>query len=135
LKTPLVFVTHDQAEALSMADRIVVLSEGRVLQTGTPEQIYRYPNSPEVARQLGQPAINLFHVVRDNGQLLAENIPIAPSLPDDPSRLLLGVRPEDIAPTGGASEAIVKVVEDMGPTFVVLAEWLGQDVRLVTHKT
>src|SRR3954467_3442407 len=59
LKTPMIFVTHDKAEAMSMADRIVVLSEGRILQTGTPEQIYRQPVSPEVAKQLGQPAINL----------------------------------------------------------------------------
>ena len=53
LRTPMIFVTHDQVEALSMADRIVVLSEGRVLQTGTPEEIYRRPVSPAVARQLG----------------------------------------------------------------------------------
>src|SRR5450432_2881342 len=59
LKTPMVFVTHDQAEALSMGDRIVVLSKGRVLQTGTPENIYLSPASPEVARQVGQPRINL----------------------------------------------------------------------------
>ena len=58
LKTPMIFVTHDQAEAMSMADRIVVLGGGQVLQTGTPEEIYRRPVSPEVARQLGQPAIN-----------------------------------------------------------------------------
>ena len=59
LKTPMVFVTHDQAEALSMADRIVVLSEGRILQTGAPREIYERPASPVVALQLGQPAINL----------------------------------------------------------------------------
>src|SRR6185369_14150650 len=45
LKTPMVYVTHDQAEALSMGDRIVVLSGGRVLQSGTPEEIYRHPVS------------------------------------------------------------------------------------------
>ena len=59
LKTPMIFVTHDQAEAMSMADRIVVLSQGRILQVGTPEEIYRKPVSSEVAQQLGQPAINL----------------------------------------------------------------------------
>ena len=68
LKTPMVFVTHDQAEALSMADRIVVLSEGRILQTGAPREIYERPASPVVALQLGQPAINLVPVRREGGQ-------------------------------------------------------------------
>ena len=67
LKTPMIFVTHDQAEALSMADRIVVLSEGEILQTGTPRDIYERPRSALVARQLGQPAINLLPVERAGG--------------------------------------------------------------------
>src|SRR5207247_1867148 len=103
LKTPMIFVTHDQTEALSMAHRIVVLSEGAVLQTGTPREIYRNPLSPAVAKQLGQPAINLF-----------ENLE---------THFAIGVRPEDISPTGGDVEAVIKVVEDMGPTFVLLVEW------------
>jgi len=115
LKTPMIFVTHDQTEALSMAHRIVVLSEGRVLQTGTPQEIYRNPSTPEVARQLGQPTINLFQNLEPGA--------------------IVGVRPEDISPTGGDIEAIVKVVEDMGPTFVLLVEWMGQDVRIMTAKS
>jgi multiple sugar transport system ATP-binding protein len=134
LKTPMVFVTHDQAEALSMADRIVVLSGGRVLQTGTPEEIYRQPVSPEVARQLGQPAINVLRVHRRNGELFASEHAIAPAAANDTDDLLIGVRPEDIASSGGAGPATVKVVEDMGPTFTVLVEWLGQEVRLIADK-
>ncbi len=57
LKTPMIFVTHDQIEAMSMGDRIAVLSEGRILQVGRPEEVYRNPVSPVVARQLGQPPI------------------------------------------------------------------------------
>ncbi len=71
LKTPMIFVTHDQVEALSMADRIVVLSAGRILQTGTPREIYERPRSPVVARQLGQPAINLLPVRRGGGQWIS----------------------------------------------------------------
>src|SRR4030095_15283730 len=59
LETPVLWVTHDQAEALSMADRVVVLAKGRVLQTATPEQIYLRPSSSEVARLLGSPALNV----------------------------------------------------------------------------
>jgi multiple sugar transport system ATP-binding protein len=115
LKTPMILVTHDQAEALSMAHRIVVLSEGRVLQTGSPQEIYEKPSSPTVARQLGQPSINIFEQLEPGA--------------------VIGVRPEDVATTGGDREAVVKVVEDMGPTFVLLVEWMGQDVRIVVGKS
>ena len=70
LGTPMIFVTHDQAEALSMGDRIVVLSGGRVLQTGTPEEIYRRPVSPTVARQVGQPRINVISVTERDGMYM-----------------------------------------------------------------
>ena len=64
LKTPMVFVTHDQAEALSMADRIVVLSEGRSCKPGRRVKSTSGRASPVVALQLGQPAINLLPVKR-----------------------------------------------------------------------
>jgi len=122
LKTPMVFVTHDQAEALSTADRIVVLSQGRVLQTGTPEEVYRRPASPVVARQLGQPAINLLKAAREWAPAgVAEGT-------------LVGIRPEDIAPEGGPLEGTVRVVEDMGPTKTLLVEWAGAEVHIVAPK-
>ncbi len=113
LRIPMIYVTHDQTEALSMADRIVVLREGRVLQTGSPEDIYRRPVSPEVARQLGMPPINL--------------IPGAGSG-------MTGVRPEDLRPDGGDSEAVVTVVEPQGPVRVVAAEWNGRIVHLLIDR-
>jgi len=64
LQVPVVWVTHDQAEALSMGERVVVLAAGRVLQVGTPREVYLSPASPAVARQLGQPPINLLAVER-----------------------------------------------------------------------
>jgi multiple sugar transport system ATP-binding protein len=142
LKTPMVFVTHDQAEALSMADRIVVLSEGRVLQTGTPRQIYERPVSPVVALQLGQPAINLLPVRRVDGSwVTADGTFLMPAEPAGPAQRLLGIRPEDIAPerdgaaagldTGRASEAVVKIVEYIGPTTTLLCEWAGAHVHIV----
>lgn len=137
LKTPLVFVTHDQAEALSMADRIVVLSEGRILQTGTPREIYERPVSPVVALQLGQPAINLLRVERVNGNWLAsDGTPLMPAEPTGPRFRLLGIRPEDIAPESNdqapdAHSARVKVVEYIGPTTTLLCDWAGAHVHIV----
>jgi multiple sugar transport system ATP-binding protein len=142
LKTPMVFVTHDQAEALSMADRIVVLSEGRVLQTGTPREIYERPVSPVVALQLGQPAINLLRVRRVDGTWLAEDgTPLMPADPAGPSERLLGIRPEHLAladperesePAGfGQRLARVIVVEYIGPTTTLLCEWAGAHIHIV----
>jgi multiple sugar transport system ATP-binding protein len=120
LKTPMIFVTHDQAEAMSMGDRIIVLSHGRILQTGTPQEIYQHPVSPEVARQLGQPAINLVPAER---------------LGFDEPGATAGVRPESIQLTGGTTEAPLKVVENLGPSLVLLVDWLGQEMRIVTDKS
>jgi sulfate transport system ATP-binding protein len=62
-----VFVTHDQEEALELADRIVVMSQGRIEQTGTPEEVYHQPANPFVMRFLGQ--VNLFHGRFEDGQI------------------------------------------------------------------
>jgi multiple sugar transport system ATP-binding protein len=134
LETPMVFVTHDQAEALSMADRIVVLSEGRILQTGAPREIYERPVSPVVALQLGQPAINLLRVRRERGQWLgSDGKPLAPANEAGPAERLLGIRPEHITLDGGdaASEGVVRVVEYIGPTTTLLIDWAGDHVHVV----
>jgi multiple sugar transport system ATP-binding protein len=123
LQTPMVFVTHDQAEALSMGDRIVVLDQGRVLQTGTPREVYRAPVSPTVARQLGQPAINLFEARRvDGAWVVAGGWRLAPAKPGKADRATVGVRPEDIDLEGGTVAATVRVVERLGPAVQLLCE-------------
>jgi multiple sugar transport system ATP-binding protein len=134
LKTPMVFVTHDQAEALSMADRIVVLSEGRILQTGTPREIYERPVSPVVALQLGQPAINLLQVRRADGfWTAADGTRLMRAEPAGAPQKLLGIRPEDISPQGGdgGHQATVKIVEYIGPTTTLLVDWAGAHVHIV----
>ncbi len=134
LKTPMLYVTHDQAEALSMADRIVVLSEGRVLQTGTPHEIYRKPASPAVAEQLGQPTINLIQAYLSGGHwVTSDGTPIAPAPPSAPEQVLLGIRPEDISIEGGVQGAVVRMVEYMGPTTTLLVRWGGCDLHIVTR--
>ncbi len=64
LGTPMIFVTHDQVEALSMAKRLVILANGRILQSGDPETIYCRPDSEGVARLLGYPPTNITQVER-----------------------------------------------------------------------
>jgi multiple sugar transport system ATP-binding protein len=136
LRRPMIFVTHDQAEALSMADRLAVLAEGRILQVGTPEDLYRRPASPQVARQLGQPAVNLIEVERSGGSWLsADGTALLPAegaaaAPDGAERMILGVRPEDIALRGGSSAGRARVVEQRGATKVVLVRWAGAELHV-----
>ena len=94
------FVTHDQVEALTMADRIAVLEHGRIVQLGSPHDIYDRPATIFVAKLVGTPRINLLDARREDGLLNVVDSPI--SLPVDsydgeiPSVCKLGVRPEDI---------------------------------------
>jgi multiple sugar transport system ATP-binding protein len=135
LAIPMVYVTHDQAEALSMADRIAVLSEGTMLQVGTPESVYRNPSSPQVARQLGQPAINVFEVCSRGGQWWVEGGgSIGSTRAAEGTVSTIGIRPEDIAPHGGSGGGIVRAVEDAGSTWVLRVDWLGQSVHITADK-
>ena len=135
LAIPMVYVTHDQAEALSMADRIAVLSDGKILQVGTPEEVYNRPQSPQVARQLGQPAVNVFRVCARSGHWHVGNKGVlAESRAEEGVPASAGVRPEHIEPRGGGEDAMVRIVEDAGPTWVLRVDWLGQEVRLIAGK-
>jgi len=94
------FVTHDQIEALTMADRIAVLNEGRIIQSGTPEDIYDRPASTFVAQLVGSPRINLNNARREDGTVSINDsdvhLPAPPKLPWALYRLhvyqLLGLR-------------------------------------------
>ncbi|HEY1176914.1 MAG TPA: ABC transporter ATP-binding protein, partial [Phytomonospora sp.] len=95
-----ILVTHDQEEALSLADRVVVMNDGVVCQVGTPDEIYDDPRSLFVARFVGEPAMNLLPGVADGegGVRLSDTITVAGGARAESGReVLLGVRPEDLA--------------------------------------
>ena len=96
------FVTHDQVEALTMADRIGVLLEGKLVQIGDPNEIYDRPASVSVAQLVGSPRINLLPAERENGTAHLKNSSLKVSLDgeggDLPQSFTLGVRPEDVSP-------------------------------------
>jgi multiple sugar transport system ATP-binding protein len=118
-----IFVTHDQIEALTMADRIGVLNQGRIIQIGTPKDIYDRPATTFVAQLVGTPRINLLHSHRENGTLQVNHcdmhvpVPAGLSLPDE---ILLGIRPEDIIPDPeGSYEGSIILKEPLGVETIV----------------
>jgi multiple sugar transport system ATP-binding protein len=117
------FVTHDQIEALTMADRIAVLNHGRIIQIGTPEDIYDRPATTFVAQLVGTPRINLVKTRREDGTLLIEKSDLQLPVPPDceiPEEVLLGIRPEDVSiEPEGKFTGQVALVEPLGVETVV----------------
>ena len=136
LAIPMIYVTHDQTEALSMGDRVAVLAEGRILQQGTPAEIYRQPVSPIVAKQVGQPAINIIEVRRQGADWVGSTGDPLMSASGDGGmdEMLLGIRPEDIAPEGGVVAGVVRVVEDAGAVWILLVDWAGVAIHIIAPK-
>ncbi|AXC49678.1 sn-glycerol-3-phosphate ABC transporter ATP-binding protein UgpC [Paracoccus suum] len=117
LRTTALYVTHDQIEAMTLADRLVVLNAGAVEQIGTPLEVYRRPASVFVAGFIGAPPMNL--------------IPTAAlpqmGLPD----AILGVRPEDLVPAaGGPIELTITAIEELGPQRLVHGTVAGEPLAV-----
>ncbi|MBS7807907.1 sn-glycerol-3-phosphate ABC transporter ATP-binding protein UgpC [Variovorax sp. PCZ-1] len=96
LKTTTIYVTHDQIEAMTLADRVVVMSKAEVQQIGTPEQIYGDPANLFVASFIGNPSMNLINGKLDNGAFVAEGIRIEGMGQGSHEKVVLGVRAEDL---------------------------------------
>jgi multiple sugar transport system ATP-binding protein len=120
------YVTNDQIEAMSMADRIAVLREGRIQQVGTPEEIYGRPVNQFVATFIGAPRMNLLRCRADGGALIGDDgwsLPVPRRAQVNGRPLLLGIRPEDlgIGAAEGAPglEGRVYAVEPLGDRSLV----------------
>lgn len=127
-------VTHDQVEAMTLADIMVVMQAGRVEQVGAPRTVYDRPETRFVAGFLGSPPMNLMPGrVAGGGRAVALEggplVPLAGSLPEG-LEVALGIRPEHVLPEGPYA-GIVEMVEDLGSGRVVHARM--QDVPVVLH--
>ncbi|HEV7664527.1 MAG TPA: ABC transporter ATP-binding protein, partial [Chloroflexota bacterium] len=137
LATTTVFVTHDQAEAMTMADRIAVMNFGALQQVGTPDDVYDRPANLFVAQFMGSPPMNTLAVQRDGADLVAEGgwrFRLPPGITPTDDELTVGVRPEDLAlhlePTDGGQPATVFVSEPLGNEVIVNVT-VGQDLLKV----
>ena len=138
LKTTSVYVTHDQIEALTMADRIVVMNAGRVEQVGTPLELYDTPANLFVADFIGSPSMNFIRGIltrTDSGVVVEAEDGTRLAAPEQfagraGQKVVYGVRPEHfvLAPDGAGSEAIVEVIEPTGANIEVFAALAGERV-------
>ncbi|AHM05742.1 Glycerol-3-phosphate ABC transporter, ATP-binding protein UgpC [Roseibacterium elongatum DSM 19469] len=116
-----VFVTHDQVEAMSLADRIVIMSEGKVEQIGTPMELYRSPASRFVAEFIGAPPMNVFPLGSQAGLALSH---LAAGHP--PAAAMIGVRPEALRLSHDGPEGVVMLIEALGAENLIHLR-LGED--------
>ncbi len=142
----MIYVTHDQIEAMTLADRIVVMHGGRIQQQGTPSDLFRRPANKFVAGFLGAPAMNFLDVrlVDDGGLAMAQGEGLALHLPPAlaarararaASQVILGIRPSDLvfapdAPSGTALDLRVIVSEYVGAQSVLICQAGGARVTV-----
>jgi ABC-type sugar transport system ATPase subunit len=151
----MVYVTHDQVEAMTLGDRIVVMNQGKVQQIGTPLEVYDHPVNLFVAGFIGAPEMNLIEgvITQQNGHcifksdglelLLSANIKIKPK---DSDRIVLGIRPEhfEIMPAlalheSGQKHNVFKtkitMIEQMGANTLLVSELSGnQKIRILSER-
>jgi multiple sugar transport system ATP-binding protein len=144
VRTTVIYVTHDQIEAMTLADRIVVMRSGRVEQVGTPDAIYREPASTFVASFIGAPSMNLAPArIEERGGALLLRLTEAIALPVPPERaarcaaengrdVIVGIRPESFAWAAqdepAAIEIVASVVEPLGSDTLVFFELGGHEM-------
>jgi multiple sugar transport system ATP-binding protein len=144
VQSTVIYVTHDQVEAMTLADRIVIMRDGHIEQVGTPDEVFRRPATRFVAGFIGSPPMNLHEARVDDGQLVfasGEKLPLPRQFMANAAtgdKVVFGLRPDDIYPTGhgissgGASDVHqidlpITVTEPLGNETLVFVEFDGTD--------
>jgi ABC-type sugar transport system ATPase subunit len=135
----MVHVTHDQTEALTMADRVAMLHHGRVEQVGSPKELYESPATVHVARFVGQPKINMIEATLENGRMMPLGIGVEELDAGIADRIRtlgkvrLGIRPEaiEISPNGVLSGEVT-ACEYMGDHFVIELKYRDLSLTVTT---
>jgi len=127
-----VLVTHDQSEALAMADRVAVFKEGVLLQYARSEELYERPADTFVAQFVGHPPMNVMPGRVEDGTFVGDGFgsPVPPGCPA--GAVSVGIRPED-AQVGGELEARVLVIEPLGREFLVTCQLGGETVQVLSR--
>ena len=145
INTTFIYVTHDQTEAMTLGDRIVIMKDGFIQQIGTPQEVFNHPYNLFVATFIGTPQMNLFEnaeLVKENGKYAVKLEGLTVELSEAkqaaltknnvvPQPVVLGVRPEHIELSKTGIDAKVDVSEMMGSSVHLHVTAMGRDVVLV----
>ncbi len=146
INTTFIYVTHDQTEAMTLGDRIVIMSNGFIQQIGTPQEVFHHPANLFVAGFIGSPQMNFFdaELVNEGGNYVAAYGDYKVTLTDDKQAQLkanevpeqaitLGVRPEHIVLSDTGVEGVIDVSEMMGSTVHLHVNAGGKDVIIIVN--
>jgi multiple sugar transport system ATP-binding protein len=142
LKATTIYVTHDQIEAMTMADKIVLMRDGKIAQSGTPDDLYDRPNSRYVAEFIGSPGINCLdgRIVVEGGAVSFRDANIDIALPPgfaahDGRKVTCGIRPTDVSIIGGGSiTGTLRILEKTGAEVVLHLDVAGTEFVVVAPR-
>ena len=136
LSTTTIYVTHDQIEAMTLADRVVVMNQGKIQQVGSPSEIYENPSNTFVAGFIGSPAMNLIKGSLNNGTFNTDGISIKGLSKDKNEDVILGFRAEDAKVVAQKSELSAKVYsfELLGDATMVTVKTNNQLISIKANK-
>ena len=141
LKSNVIYVTHDQIEAMTLADKIVIMNNGKIEQFDSPEDIYNNPKNIFVAEFIGNPKMNIFEIkAKDNFKqntfkLINKEIKLENSKFDED--FYIGIRPEDISLEKNSEISIdisIDLVENLGSEKIIYSHLNGTEIRIKTNK-
>jgi multiple sugar transport system ATP-binding protein len=128
--TTTIYVTHDQTEAMGLADRIAVMHQGRIVQEAVPTEVYRRPRSMFVGGFVGSPPMNFLRLPVRQGVVRLGSLELRPPATTN-GTVMLGVRPEDLALAENGFGFRVQVVEPLGSHLLLTGATEGQSLRVV----
>jgi ABC-type sugar transport system ATPase subunit len=131
-----VYVTHDQEEAMTLADRMAVFMAGEIQQVGTPAEVFARPNSIDIAGFIGNPPMNLVPARHIGSSVIIAGHPLKTSIPVASERdVIAGIRPSALRVAPDGLKAKVDLVEDLGDTAVLDLDCAGTVMRMrVNHE-
>jgi multiple sugar transport system ATP-binding protein len=144
MQATMIYVTHDQVEAMTLSDRIVIMRDGYIEQVGTPEDVFRKPATKFVAGFIGSPPMNMDEATVSGGELVfsgGARLPVPPRFStrvSEGQKVTFGLRPDDLYPTGHGlhggeasavhqSELTVSITEPLGNETLVFTQFNGRD--------
>lgn len=133
----MIYVTHDQTEALTFADKVVVMYDGRVVQIGTPEELFDKPQHTFVGYFIGSPGMNVIpaEISGNTAVVHGIDVPLAQGYGTLDGKIEIGVRPEFVTLTEGEGLPVkVRRIEDVGRHKIVRAELFGNDINILAHE-